>query len=219
MKSAHRIFLKPVSVCDTLFRGKRSLASVPKVFSLFPLNIRKPQPMLSVFQLGKKLSMTSKSCVKLPTLLTVSTQRASQAVCFRESTPPNETYRQSLLPLPFLSGSLYQQLFAPLETLSTPGTVSFFQDSLVYSTDHAPNVDVYSFSEVSCTRLTDASGEFVTSMAIKRSLLFSEESKCKQGYLCMNRNARHPKRANHGKRPCSRQHRRARRRRFGNHRR
>jgi hypothetical protein len=38
-------------------------------------------------------------------------------------------------------------------------------------------------------------------------------------YFCMNRNARHPRRANHGKRPCSRQHRRARRRRFGNPRR
>jgi hypothetical protein len=38
-------------------------------------------------------------------------------------------------------------------------------------------------------------------------------------YYCMNRNARRGKRANKGKRPCSHQHRRKRRRRFGSHRR
>ena len=38
-------------------------------------------------------------------------------------------------------------------------------------------------------------------------------------YECMNRNARRGKRANKGKRACSRQLRRKRRRRFGNHRR
>ncbi len=39
------------------------------------------------------------------------------------------------------------------------------------------------------------------------------------GWECMNRNARRGKRANHGKRPCSRQRRRSKRRAFGNHRR
>jgi hypothetical protein len=38
-------------------------------------------------------------------------------------------------------------------------------------------------------------------------------------YYCMNRNKRRGKRANKGKRPCSHQHRRKRRRRFGSHRR
>ena len=36
---------------------------------------------------------------------------------------------------------------------------------------------------------------------------------------CMNRNARKPRKANHGKRPCSRQSRRAKRNAYGNHRR
>jgi hypothetical protein len=40
-----------------------------------------------------------------------------------------------------------------------------------------------------------------------------------EAYDCMNRNARRGKRANKGKRACSRQNRRKRRRRFGNHRR
>lgn len=40
-----------------------------------------------------------------------------------------------------------------------------------------------------------------------------------EAYNCMNRNARRGKRANKGKRACSRQNRRKRRRRFGNHRR
>lgn len=47
----------------------------------------------------------------------------------------------------------------------------------------------------------------------------STEDSHRETYDCMNRNARRGKRANKGKRPCSRQHRRKRRRRFGNHRR
>ncbi len=45
------------------------------------------------------------------------------------------------------------------------------------------------------------------------------EDSHRETYDCMNRNARYGKKANKGKRPCSRQNRRKRRRRFGNHRR
>ena len=39
------------------------------------------------------------------------------------------------------------------------------------------------------------------------------------GFQCLNRSARHPRRANRGKRPVSRQARRAKKRRWGNHKR
>ena len=51
---------------------------------------------------------------------------------------------------------------------------------------------------------------------LQSSSSFMNEETKKVGYQVMNRNARKPKKANHGARPCSRYARRMKRKRFGN---
>lgn len=237
MNSLHRISVKRISFYSTLFRGRRFFASGPKSF--LPLDliyVRKSQPILSLLPLTKEFSKTSspifsrfdrsiafpearadvlsQTCLVSIPVLTVNTSR----VCVRSSIPSNLPHHQPLLPLKFFSESPYHQFSETLENSLSLEKISVFRHNLVYPTETVTEVNG-SFSEMNYLLSSHSSRECVTSTFPMPNVLFSQELSFDQNYLCMNRNARHAKRANRGKRPCSRQRRRSRRRQFGNHRR
>jgi hypothetical protein len=243
MKSLHKISSKPTSFYSAFVRGGRSIASSSKAFLPLNLIVKKPEPILSVLQLRKELSKTalspffsrfsrssafpaireddlSKLSVDFFPALSRNSHQASNGVFITGSMASSRSHHyQTLPPLPFLSELPYQQCYETLESFSSLEKISVIRGVPVITTKVLTEVSSCFYPKKLNALSTHSPGECLTSTSQQRSLLSPPELSVDQDFFCMNRNARHPRRANHGKRPCSRQNRRARRRRFGNHRR
>jgi hypothetical protein len=241
MKSWYRTSGTRFFTPTKLFRGGRYITSAPET-AVVPLDLpmRQSLPMLSILQVTQRLSkptifplplrfgrsialaevqndVTLRTIFVPPSVLDF--RPASKVVDVLGSIPSNVSRQQSMLrcPLPFIANLRDQQLYATAETAPSSEKTSVTLHFL-FPMDMITEANDFSYSKMNSIA-SGSSKESVTLGSQREKVLRSQEVSFDRNYFCMNRNARYPKRANHGRRPCSRQHRRSRRRRFGNHRR
>ena len=196
------------------------------LMSLIASGFNQPQqhhfPLPSQQQLSNVSSISKYSCISSSSSNSTSYIAASNQILLFQQRFDDDTYQRSSIPLPFVhvvdNDAIRKTAAVEMRPLKFTNTT--LNDNILHGINH--NCYFLSMNgRFGSTADHQQHGLFCYNDDPKeqRTDTHQQTTTTTEQYDCMNRNARRGKRANKGKRACSRQNRRKRRRRFGNHKR
>lgn len=219
MKSMYRASVNRCSISAKLFRGSQGISTAQHALQFDFHNRKSPvtkglsKPAIFLFSssFGQRITLANSQQSVTVTSPLLTAHPAPSALGLQGTVTSHEhPGHQPLIKFPFIDNEPCHHFSQSQKSAMLPPELPMKSNA---EFDDCPTGEI----------LTKESKYFVKELMAssyqKLMVRLSHEVGFTLNYSFMNRNSRYGKRANRGKRPCSRQRRRSRRRRFGNHRR